>query len=69
VSKPLIITTGPVPSRLSTPPLAKLEMAEQMVSTSVIKPAASIGCNSVARMVGQATPSTLSGRPRLMKAK
>jgi hypothetical protein len=69
VNAPLAITSGPVPIRLITAPLAKLDTAEQTVSTSVINPTASSDCPRLMRMEGQATPKTLSGRPKLMKAK
>ena len=68
VKKPLTITTGPMPHRLRTAPLAKLDRLEHAVRISVISPAAGNGWPNVVRIAGQATPSTLSGRPRLMKA-
>ena len=60
---------GPVPQRARTRPPTKLDSAEHTVSTRVTMPADSSGWPSDERMVGQATPSTLSGKPRLMKAR
>jgi hypothetical protein len=65
----LTVTTTPACRRCSTQPLANPESAEQPVTTTVINPAASMGWANPARMAGQATPNTPSGRPRLMKAR
>ena len=50
------------------PLIVPWEAAEQAVRTKVISPAVSSDWSRSSRIVGQATPSTLSGSPRLMKA-
>ena len=49
--------------------LAMLETTEPPVTISATSPAAANGCPRLTRIAGQATPSTLSGRPRLMNAR
>ncbi len=54
--------------RPSTQPLAKPDNADALVMTTVFQPADSSASARSVRIGGQATPNTLSGRPRLMKA-
>ena len=68
VSRPLMATTRPVPSRASTQPLAKPDAADAEVMIIVTQPAAASDAPRSVRIGGQATPNTPSGRPRLMKA-
>ena len=68
VSKTLIAVTFPVPSFLISLSVNKLEIIVQPDITIVKIPAYDKGMFSSSLMIGQADPSSESGRPRLINA-
>ncbi|SCE91347.1 hypothetical protein GA0070558_11389 [Micromonospora haikouensis] len=68
-SRVLPASSRPTPSRAREKPASTLAVRYPVVPAVSIRPTASVGTSKSARMDGQPTPSSPSGRPRLTKAR